>query len=369
MFRIHARRLFSLSGAPQDRPPDRLFRWWPDRLLSPGLALLAVLAFCIPPAGAAGSQRIDFVLNWVPAGDFAPYYYASKLGWYESAGIDLRLEFGKGSSFVAQKVGAGINPVGVSDMATALVAIGKGADLIAVYNIYANSAHGFYWLKDTGIAGPQDFRGKKIGAPAADGVRVVWPAFANATRIPLDSVTWVNIDPSAKLAALQGRAVDIVPSFYNRHYLFQRELGERMQFLAWRDIGVNPYGNSIVVNGRFLRANTTLIENFVRVTQRAFLACAQRPAPCVRSLVDAHPALRFDDELENWKLVVKLMRDPRETAIPLGWHDGARLRSDYELIRDFIGIDRPYDVSKIYTNEFLDASLRMPESASPDDAQ
>ena len=365
MFRIHAQRLFSIPETLRDRSFDKLARLRLLRSLRRGWALLLAGAFWISPAAAAGSQRIDLVLNWVPAGDFAPYYYASKLGWYENAGIDLRLEFGKGSSFVAQKVGAGINPAGVADMATALVAIGRGADLVAVYNIYANSAHGFYWLKDTGITGPQDFPGKRIGAPAADGVRVMWPAFAKATGIPPESVTWVNIDPGAKLAALQGRAVDIVPSFYNRHYLFRRELGERMQFLAWRDTGVNPYGNSIIVHGAFLRANTPLIENFVRVTQRAFLACARAPEPCVRTLVDAHPALRLDDELANWKLVVEVMRDPQDSGIGPGAHDAARLRSDYELIRDFIGIDRPYDVSKIYTNEFLDRSLRMPEPADP----
>ena len=37
------------------------------------------------PAQAQAPQKIDFILNWVPGGDHAPYYYAKKLGWYAKA--------------------------------------------------------------------------------------------------------------------------------------------------------------------------------------------------------------------------------------------------------------------------------------------
>lgn len=334
------------------RRTHRLVRCLVDVLIVGTLSICAV--------ATAQTQRLDFVLNWVPAGEFAPYYYARQRGWYEEAGIDLRFEFGRGSAFVVQKIGAGMNPVGVADLATALVTAGKGADLVAVFNIYANSAHGVYWLKSSGITGPKDFAGRKIGAPAADGVRVMWPAFAKAAGIDPDSVTWVNIDANAKLASLQGKVVDIIPSFYNRHYLFRRELGADMGFLAWRDIGLNPYGNSIVVNGKFLQANRALIDRFVKVTQRAFLACVLTPEACVAALIDRHPALRFDDELQNWKLVVELMNDRSSRNAALGSHDAVRMRSDYGLARDYVGIDTEYDVGKIYTNEFLDPAVRIP---------
>ncbi|HEX6980619.1 MAG TPA: hypothetical protein VF342_15120 [Alphaproteobacteria bacterium] len=38
-------------------------------------------------------------------------------------------------------------------------------------------------------------------------------------------------------------------SFYNIRHTFVRELGNDMSFLAWRDAGLNPYGNSIIANG------------------------------------------------------------------------------------------------------------------------
>ena len=71
------------------------------------VAVLLVLA----AAPAAAQQKLDFILNWVPGGDHAPYYYAKAQGWYAKEGIDLNLEPGKGSMLAVQKVGAGANPI------------------------------------------------------------------------------------------------------------------------------------------------------------------------------------------------------------------------------------------------------------------
>jgi NitT/TauT family transport system substrate-binding protein len=259
----------------------------------------ATVAALFASAPLLAQTKVDFVLNWVPGGDHAPYYYARKLGWYAQAGIDLQIEPGKGSALATQRVGAGATPIGLADMAGVLVAKGKGADTVAVFNVYANSPQGLYWLKSSGIKSVKDLAGKKIGNPAADGARVMWPALAKANGMDPKSVTWVNIDANGKLAALKAKSIDATTSFFNLHHVFERELGADMGFLAWRDAGLNPYGNSIIVNAKWLAENRPLVDRFVKVTQRAFAACVREPKPCVQALIDANGALKFDNELEN----------------------------------------------------------------------
>lgn len=320
---------------------------------------LIAAAAALAATPVAAQQKLDFILNWVPGGDHAPYYYAKKQGWYASEGIDLSLEPGKGSMLAVQKVGAGQNPIGLADMGNVLIGRGKGADSVGVFNVYANSPQGLYWLKSSGIKGIKDFPGKKIGNPAADGARPMWPALARANGIDPKSVTWVNVDANAKLAALKSRSIDITTSFYNIHHIFQRELGDDMGFVAWRDIGLNPYGNSVIVNGEFLKKNKPLVAKFVKVTQRAFAECVKQPKPCVQALVESGGALKFDNELTNWGLVEALMSDKVSRGVALGWHDDSRMKADYELVRDYVGIDKPFDVKTTYTNEFLDRSVKM----------
>lgn len=322
------------------------------------VAALAVLA-SLAAGPAAAQQKLDFILNWVPGGDHAPYYYAKKAGWYAKEGIDLNLEPGKGSALATQKVGAGANPIGLADMGGVLVAKGKGADTVAVFNVYANSPQGMYWLKSSGIKGIKDFPGKKIGNPAGDGARTMWPALAKANGIDPKSVTWVNIDANAKLSGLKSKAIDVTTSFYNIHHVFQRELGADMGFLAWREVGLNPYGNSVIVNAEFLAKNRPVIDRFVKVTQRAFAACVKDPKPCVQALIDANGALSIENETVNWQLVEVLMSDRTSREVALGIHDDARMKADFELVRDYVGIDKPFDVKTTYTNEFLDRSIKM----------
>jgi NitT/TauT family transport system substrate-binding protein len=326
---------------------------------------LAVVAGIALSAAPAAAQKITFTLNWVAGGDHAPYFYAQKMGWYKEAGLDIDFETGRGSMASAQKVGAGSSPLGLSDMGNVLTVRGKGADLVGLMNVYANSPQGFYWLKSSGIASVKDLAGKKIGNPPGDGARPMWPALAKTVGVDPNSVTWVNIDANAKLSALKARTVDATTSFFNLHHVFARELGADMGFLAWKDAGINPYGNSIVANGAWLKANRDKAEKFVKITQKAFAECAKTPEPCVRALVESAGALKFDNELDNWHLVTILMSDDTSRNVALGWFDDKRMAADYKLVDENLKMEKPYDITTAYTNEFLDKSVKMPPINPP----
>ncbi len=333
------------------------------RMLSrAAFAAVAATALSVTPAFA---QKITFTLNWVAGGDHAPYFYAQKTGLYKNAGLDIEIETGRGSAASAQKVGAGSSQLGLSDMAGVLLFRGKGADLVGIMNVYANSPQGLYWLKSSGIKSVKDLVGKKVGNPAGDGARTMWPALARANGIDPNSVTWVNIDANAKLGALKAKTIDATTSFYNLHHVFTRELKGDMGFLAWKDAGVNPYGNSIIANGAWLKANKDKAGKFVKITQKAFADCAKNPDPCIKALVEANGALLYDNEMVNWGLVTVLMSDATSRNVALGWHDDKRMAADYKLVDEYLKMEKPYDIKTAYTNEFLDKNVKMPAVSPP----
>jgi NitT/TauT family transport system substrate-binding protein len=313
-------------------------------------------------AGSAmAADKVSVALNWVPGGDHAAMYYAKKLGWYEKEGLDVSLEPGKGSIGAMQQVSTGLSQFALVDMGVALTGHGKGADLVGVFNIYANTALGMYWLKSSGIAGVKDFPGKKIGVPPGDAQRALWPALAAKNGVDPNSVTWVNIDPNGKLPALKSKAIDVTTNFYNLHEVMSRELGADMGYLAFSKAGVNPYGLTIFVNGTYLKDHKDATARFVKVTQRAYSECVKSPEPCVKALVESVGALRFEAELASWKLTMQLMSDKVSRSEGLGYMDPARLDTDYDLVKTYLGIATPYDVKTVYTNQFLDPSRKMVE--------
>jgi NitT/TauT family transport system substrate-binding protein len=320
--------------------------------------ILPLLAGLLVP-GAAAAEKITLLLNWYPTADHSPYYFAKASGLYSKAGLDVTIETGKGSGVAAQRVGAGNVEIGVADMATALVARSKGAKLVAVMTVYANSPQGFYWLKSSGIKGPKDFPGHKIGNPPGDAARVMWPAFAKAVGIDASSVTYVNIAPTAKVASLKSQAVDVISDFYNEHDLKTVQFGADLSFLPWREVGINPYGNSIVVNGDYLAAHKDTVKTFVAVTQQAFAACVKDEKPCLDTLLAEVSGLERTTQHNQWQRIKELMRDKTTTTAGLGWFDGQRVAADYDLVKTYIGMDQPFDVKAAFTNEFLDPSIKM----------
>jgi len=322
--------------------------------LALGLALL--------PGASAGAEPVNLMLNWTPTADHSPFYYAKAQGWYEKAGIDLTIEVGKGSGVSSLKVGSGGSPFGIADLATALVARSKGADLVALMSIYANTGQTFYWLKSYGVNGVKDFPGHKIGNPPGDASRVMWPAFAKAAGIAPDAVSFVNGGPTAKIAALKSHTVDIISDFYNEHDLKVIEFGGDLGYLNWKEIGLNPYGNSLIVNGAFLEKNPKLVEDFVRISQKAYAACVADVAPCLKALLDQVSGLDEENQKRQWERIKFLMTDEFTTTKALGWIDGERMKKDYELVQTYLGMEKPFDVQTAFTTKMLDTSIKMDAS-------
>jgi NitT/TauT family transport system substrate-binding protein len=326
-----------------------------------GIAGLA-LALAVQAVPSHAGEAVNLILNWTPTADHSPFYYAKAQGWYEKAGIDLTIETGKGSGVSSLKVGSGGSPFGIADLATMLVAKSKGADVVALMSIYANTGQTFYWLKSYGVNGAKDFPNHKVGNPPGDASRVMWPAFAKAAGIAPDAVSFVNVGPTAKVAALKSHAVDIISDFYNEHDTKVIEFGSDLGYVNWKDIGLNPYGNSLIVNGAYLEKNPKIAEAFVKVSQKAFAACVADVAPCLKALLDSVSGLDKESQERQWERIKFLMTDDFTTTKALGWIDGERMKKDYELVQTYLGMEKPFEVGTAFNTKMLDPTIKMDAS-------
>lgn len=317
------------------------------------------LVLALAPAGASAQESASLILNWTPGADHAPIYYALEQGWYEEAGLDLEVQAGKGSGMAAQNVGVGAVEMGIAELGTAFLARSKGAELTAVMALYANSPFTLYWKKSTGIEGPEDFAGHTLGNPSGDAARVMWPAFAQAAGIEEDAVEFVNVSPAAKVPTLAAGRVDIISDFYNGHDLKVKEFGDDLGHLRWSEYGLNPYGNSFIVNNEFLENNRDLVASFVEVTQRAYGACVEEPSACIDALLENASGLKREAMEDQWSRVTELMTTESTVQEALGWLDPGRIQSTYDLVDTYFGVDTPFDPKSAYTNEFLSKDIKM----------
>jgi len=237
-----------------------------------------------------------------------------------------------------------------------LVAKSKGADVVALMSIYANTAK-LLLLKSYGVNGPKDFVGHKIGNPPGDASRVMWPAFAKAAGIAPDAVTFVNIGPTAKIAALKSHTVDIISDFYNEHDLKVIEFGQTSA-PSIEGHRAEPVRQFTIVNGAYMAKNPKVVEEFRSGQPEGLCACVADLAPCLKALLDQASGLTRRTRSGQWERIKYLMTDEFTTTKGLGWIDGERMKRDYELVQTYLGMEKPFDVTTAFSTRMLDAASR-----------
>lgn len=317
------------------------------------IALLATVAM----SSTAYAEPLSLMLNWKAGGDHAPLYYAQQEGWFSEAGVDLEIIQGNGSGAAATALSVGQVDMAIIDMPTALQFKGEGSDIVGVFVAYNDSANGIYWKKSSGIETVADLAGRKLGAPASDAARQFWGPIAEAIDVDPDSVEWVNIQPTAKVAALQSGAIEATTHMYSVHFVYEDVFGDDLGFALLRDNGLNPYGLTYFANANAIANKTGTLEAMVHVTQRAFAFCLETPEPCSQALSGA-VSMKAEDAARELQYASLVMPGQGNT-LPVGAFDGERVAADYELVTQAFEISA-FDPESAFTNQFIDEAIQYP---------
>lgn len=114
-------------------------------------------------AGSHADNSVTLQLQWVTQAQFAGYYVAKDKGFYDEEGLDVTIKPGGPDIAPPQVLAGGGADVMLNWMPSALAAREKGLPLVNIAQPFKTSGLMLTCWKDTGITGPQDFKGKTIG--------------------------------------------------------------------------------------------------------------------------------------------------------------------------------------------------------------
>jgi NitT/TauT family transport system substrate-binding protein len=172
--------------------------------------------FIARSARAEALTPITLDLDWTPWGAHAAFHLARAKGWYQSAGLDVKINDGNGSNQTIEIVGNNTNvDFGHAALSSMMVARSKGLPLMATACYARRSDIGVIVPANSGITAIKDLRGKRIGYTAASLESLFIGNFLSAGGLSRTDVTLVNLNGGAKLAAyLSGQldgAFDSIP--------------------------------------------------------------------------------------------------------------------------------------------------------------
>ena len=126
-------------------------------------SLLLSLILAGLAASAVAADKVTVQLKWLPQAQFAGYYVAAAKGFYKEADLDVTIKPGGPDIAPPQVLAANGADLAVDWMPSALAAREAGAPLVNVSQIFNRSGMMLTCKKASGVATPQDFKGKTLG--------------------------------------------------------------------------------------------------------------------------------------------------------------------------------------------------------------
>src|SRR5579885_2996612 len=215
---------------------------------------LAFAALLAATGSASAQEKWKFALNWFPVGDHAAYWVALDKGYYKEAGLDVTLENSKGSGDTIAKVDTGRADAGLADAAVLIASKARGTTVKTIGMVFDKTPLNFFSLKSKPLAKPADLEGATVGSPPGDAQRQMFPAFAKFNKIDASKVTWVNIEPAAKIAAVAEKRMDGVSDYTTGLPLYEKAAGKgNVVMMPWADFGFDLYSMSIMASEKTMK--------------------------------------------------------------------------------------------------------------------
>jgi len=168
-----------------------------------GVFLVLVAGLVLGASFLASADEVTVALKWLPQAQFAGYYVAEEMGFYEDEGLQVTILPGGSGTEPQDLVAAGSAEFGVTWLGILLEARDQGASLVNIAQVFQSSGFRYITRADSGIASPADLRGRTIE---------VW---YGGNEVPLLALLQkYELDPDSDLT-LQSQAFDM-NAFLNR---------------------------------------------------------------------------------------------------------------------------------------------------------
>lgn len=324
-----------------------------------GLALAAGL---LTTSAVMAEDDVRLRLNWMYYGSHAGFALGKDAGIYDSAGIDIDIRSGNGSSSAHRLVANGDSDFAYGSCGALINLASQGAEIVSVAVIDAMGAEAVIVRPDSGVKTIQDLKGKTILTTANAGVNTFFPIVLANAGLTEDEVNVTNVPDGALVSAyLQGSgdAVAILGGLDDKPAEIRANGGDDPILFPYSDFGVDQVGYCISTKKDTVANNPDLVNRFVDATLAAYAATEADPDKAVAAIADIVGGTMAEDEGKAQSRAVLdvtlgLLYSGANTDTKLGLNVASDWESMVNLMKEYNDLDPNADPASFYTNEFID---------------
>jgi ABC-type nitrate/sulfonate/bicarbonate transport system substrate-binding protein len=255
-------------------------------------ALGLAAASCGGDDDGGTSTRATLVLNWTPNAHHLGIYAAERLGWYDDAGIDLRIveptEVG-----AERPVGTGDAAFGISVAEAVLPARAEGVPIVSIAALLPVNDSALMALAEEGVTGPGDLAGRTYGGyggPLETELIGRLVACGGGDPSTVEHVEVGNVD---YLAGLEADRFDFVWIFSGWDALRATEIeGADVSLVRFEDhfdCIPNWYTPVVITNESMIEDSPDVVRAFLEATARGYELAMDDPQRAADLMLELVP--------------------------------------------------------------------------------
>ena len=247
-------------------------------------AALAATAFAQP--APAGAEKVNLRLNWVVAGNHAPFYLAQQKGYWTRCGLDVTMTPGTGSGATAQLVANGSQEFGLTDAVSITAARARGLPVRSIGAVYQTNPSSIVSKKSAGITKLQDVAGKTWGAVPSGSPYLLLKALFKKNNIT--TVKEADV-PAPGIAQLKTGQVDFITFFGNEAANVDPDADSTLNVVWFKDYGQDIYGLALATNDDYLKSHPRQVACFRQGVIDGFKEARANPDEALQALYEGAP--------------------------------------------------------------------------------
>jgi ABC-type nitrate/sulfonate/bicarbonate transport system substrate-binding protein len=313
---------------------------------------VALLAAALLLAGAAGCggggaepgvpKGATLVLDFTPNAVHSGIYAAQGEGFYDDAGIDLKVRQPGESTDAPKLLAAGRTDFAILDIHDLGIAREKGLDLVGVMPIVQRPLAAVLARADGTVRSPRDLEGHTVGVTGLPSDEAVVDSEVSADGGDPAKVDEVTIGFNA-ISSLAAGKVAAATGFWNAEGVALRRQGVPVRIFKVDQYGAPPYPELILTTSRqTLDSDPDLVRSVVAAIRRGYAFAEQHPAQALDDLLAADPALDRADQQAQLKALLPDLHPARfDPKILRAW---STWDVAHGLLQHPVEIDKAFDL-------------------------
>jgi|GEM_PF-210040 diguanylate cyclase (GGDEF)-like protein/PAS domain S-box-containing protein len=296
--------------------------------------LLPAAALCIAQCSFA-LDNVSLQLNWTHGFQFAGYYAAKELGYYDEAGLNVNLEEAAPNSDASPNVIAGKSQFGVGTSSLLLLRA-AGKPVVALAAIFQHSPNVIYTSQD--IKNIHALPGKKIFVESQSDELI---AYLKKEGIAADQIQRLpqSFDPQDLIS---GKADAISGHLYNKPYAFDLAHFAYRTFTP-RMAGIDFYGDNLFTSEQELSAHPDRVRAFLLASLRGWRYAQEHRDEIIELILKKYSTHYSREYLEYEAEQTMLLLQPDMIDIgystPMRWQRIANVYADAGMLPRNFALD------------------------------